>query len=135
MFINFFLCDIFFLEIEENKIMEEPLEKHCCSGECEYHKVKKSNYFITILIVVILVFCIGLGVGTFALKDEKDKCITQEVKDNDKSSTQDEEDSNEIEADKGAYKEIVKKIDNLSKIEHLSQNISSVNELTNQELL
>lgn len=121
--------------LEETKIKEEPLEKHCCSGECERHKAKKSNCFITILIVIILVFCIGLGVGAFALKDEQDKCITQEVKDNDKSSTQNKEDSNEIDADKGAYKEILKKIDDLSKIEHLSRNISNVNELTNQELL
>lgn len=70
------------------KKSEEIIEyehKNCsCGEECKCKRIKKSTWMIISLLVIVLVFCVGLGVGTFILEGgSSDKCVEKlDEKDN-----------------------------------------------------
>lgn len=55
-----------------------------CGRKCTCKKMKKSTSLIICLVLIVVVFCIGLGVGTFILEgNSDDRCV--DVNDNKKS--------------------------------------------------
>ena len=71
--------------VKKSEEMIEHEHKNCsCGEECKCKRIKKSTWMIISLLVIVLVFCVGLGVGTFILEGgSSDKCVEKlDEKDN-----------------------------------------------------
>lgn len=71
--------------VKKSEEMIEQEHKNCfCGEECKCKKIKKPTWMIISLLVIVLVFCVGLGVGTFILEGgPSDKCVEKlDEKDN-----------------------------------------------------